>query len=254
MNPYTKLTLTCTSLLLVMGASGASAANITWLSMAPTPFGSTVPNNSVFNLPGVGNVTVSYSIPSGLVQTRGQNVVLTSGSAGGGGGVSWTNWEQLGVTNNLPNPPFVNTPWSVTYTFSGTVPAGVLYVGAAGLGKTSSFGGGATTVTVNQNGTFIGDWSGGGPYGATQFTGGVGTFSMENSVTGIGGQDPWWNSKLGVVRINDPVSSLTIFANQLPGDGMGVNIAAVPEPASLLLIAGGSLLLVRRRHGLMNSH
>lgn len=243
METIMKSALICTCLVLAIGVSSVSAANITWLNQAPTPFGSSVPNNSVFNLPGVGNVTLTYSVPSGLVDSRGQNPLLTSGNAGG---YTWTNWEQFGVTSFAPNPPFVTTQWRVTYTFSGTVSPGTLFVGAAGLGRTSSFGGGASTATVNQNGTFVGDWSGGGNYGPTQFTGGVGTFSMQNSLTGAGGADPHWNSMLGVVAINDPVSSLTILVDSLPGDGIGVNIGAVPEPTSLGLFGIGALALYRR--------
>jgi hypothetical protein len=252
MHAHKKLTLTCTGLLLAINGASTYAVNysINWLNMPPTPFGSSVPNNSVFNLPGVGNVTLTYSVPSVFAHSRGQNPLWTSGNVTSGlDNYAWTNWEQFGATSNAPNPPFVTTQWSVTYTFSGVIPAGTLYVSAGGLGQTSSFGGGASTAVVNQNGTFLGDWSGGGNYGPTQFTGGVGTFSMQNSLTGPGGQDPHWNSMLGVVRINDPVNSLTIFVNSLPGDGIGVNIGAIPEPASLGLFALAGLAVMRRGRG-----
>ena len=98
----------------------------------------------------------------------------------------------------------------------------MVYVGASGMGRRRALG--ATVVTVNQNGTFLGDWSGGGNYGPTQLTGGAGVFQMQNSLTGPGGQDPWWNTPLGVVRIDDAISSLTVNFSQIRGDGIGFNI------------------------------
>jgi hypothetical protein len=251
MNTRMNRILACAGLALAFAAATASAANYTidWLNMAPTPFGSSVPNNSVFNLPGVGNVTLTYSIPSVFVDNRGQNPLLQNGSVTSGPDTySWNAHEYFGATSFAPNPPFATTQWQITYTFPGTVAANTLYVGVSGLGRTDSFGGGMSTATVNQNGAFLGDWTGGGNYGATQFIGGAGTFSMQNSVSGPGGQDPWWNTALGVVQILDPVNSLTIILDQLPGDGVGVNIGyAVPEPGTAALLGLSGLLAMSRR-------
>ena len=238
------------ALAIVFVGSTASAANYTlnWLNMAPTPFGSTVPNNSVFNLPGVGNVTVTYSYPTYFTQSRLQNVDLQNGNlTSGGNNYAWTSQELLSTVFTVGPDPLVPVPWTITYTFPGTQAAGTIFLGVAGLGQTTSFGGGASVATVNQNGTFLGDWSGaGGPWGPTQFTPGP-PFQMQNSLTGSGGQDPWWNTPLGVVRIDDPISSLTVAFSQIRGDGIGLNIAAIPEPGAAALLGMGALLAVRRR-------
>lgn len=237
-------------LVLILAASTVSAANYTvdWLQMAPTPFGSSVPNNSVYNLPGVGNVTITYSLPTSFTNARFQDGFIQNGNVSSGGdNYAWTSQEVFGTTNLATSNPVVGTPWRITYTFPGVQPAGSILLGTSGFGQTTSLGGGASTATVNQNGTFLGDWSGAGNYGPTQFTPGL-PFQMQNSVTGPGGQDPWWNSAFGVVRIDDPISSLTIEFSQISGDGLGVNIGhVVPEPATLVLLAMGGLAMIRRR-------
>ena len=81
MNARTTRILVLAGLTLGLAVSTASASlyNIDWLNMAPTPFGSSVPNNSVFFLPNVGNVTVTYSLPNGFSDARFQNPVLANG-------------------------------------------------------------------------------------------------------------------------------------------------------------------------------
>jgi len=232
-------------------ASTASAANYTinWLNMAPTPFGSSVPNNSVFNWPGGGTVTVNYSVPTQFIHARVQDPNLTVGNVVNGPDIySWTGFEEFGATNLATS--ITGIPWSITYKFSNTVPNGSLYLGVSGLGQTQNNGGGASIVTVNENGTFLGDWAGAGNYGATQFTPGN-PFQMQNSLTGPGGLDPWWNSKLGVVQINNAINSFTVNFNQIGGDGAGLNIgfAAVPEPFTLGFMGIGALFAARRRPG-----
>lgn len=237
----------------MFGASQAHAVNYTinWLDMSPTAFGSSVPNNSVFTLPGVGNVTVSYSIPANIGHIRQTVPQLQNGNVTAGpDNYAWGAQELFGATNNSQaGNPLVTTQWAITYTFSGAIPANTLYVGAMGIGRTNFPLAGDSLVTVNQNGTFLGDWSGGGPWGATLYTGGPGTFNMTNSQVNAGGQNPWWNSQLGVVQINDVVSSLTIIVDQLPGDGLGVNIGSVvvPTPGGLALLGLGGALAFRRR-------
>jgi hypothetical protein len=211
----------------------AAVYPITWLDQSPVPVGTSVPNASVFFLPGVGNVTVTYSIPATFTDARSQNACLQNGNVVlGADSWTWAAHELFATVLNSGPDPLVPVQWTITYTFPGTLAAGSVYVGIAGLGATTSFGGGTSTATVNQNGTYLGDWSGGcGPWGPTQFTGGAGTFQMQNSVTGAGGIDPHWNTPLGVVRIDDAVSSVTLIFNQLRGDGVGGNIGyVVPDP------------------------
>lgn len=244
LNLITASGLTLGTVLLATSSASAALYPLTWLDMSPTAMGSSVPNNSVFNMPGVGNVTLSYSFSGTFVDNRGTNPLFQNGSVTSGSDTySWGPHETFGATN-LGNSAGT---WSITYTFTNPQPAGAIYLGVMGLGRTSSFGGGMTTATVQQNGTFLGDWSGGGNYGATQFTGGPGTFQMNNSVTGAGGADPWWNSQLGVVRIDDPISSLTVNISQLGGDGIGLNIAAVPTPGAAALVGVGGMISATRR-------
>lgn len=238
------------SALAIAAASGADAAifSLNWLQMAPTPIGSSVPNNSVFNLPGVGNVTVSYSIPASYNHARFQSPIFSPGSVTSGPDTyNWSAHEAFSATSFGPQVPLASS-WDITYTFTSTLAPGTIVLGVQGLGATTSFGGGASTATVLQNGLFLGDHISGQPYGATQFSSGPGVFSMQNSVTGIGGQNPHWNTELGLVKIMDPISSLTVRFSQLSGDGVGVNIAsAIPTPGAAALAGIAGLAGLRRR-------
>lgn len=231
-------------------AGSAQAVNysLNWLDHSPVPFGSPVPNNSIYFLPGVGNVVISYSMPVTYVQARGQNALLQNGNVTfGADNFAWANHETFGATSFAPIPP-ISTSWNITYTFPGVQPAGSIILGVMGFGQTTSFGGGASSATVLQNGQFLGDWVSGGNYGATQYSGGAGVFSMQNSQNGAGGADPWWNSELGLVRIMDPISSLTVRFQQLSGDGLGLNIASiVPTPGAAALVGLAGLTAMRRR-------
>lgn len=247
----TRQTIVAASLFALAGfASSAQAANfsLNWLQMAPTPFGSSVPNNSVFNLPGVGPVTVSYTIPTTFSHARFQNSVYYPGNVVAGPDTyTWATHEGFGATNLTPAPAFISS-WDITYTFTNTLAPGTIVLGVSGLGATNAPVVGATVATVLQNGLFLGDHISGQNFGATQFNPGVGQFSMQNSVTGPGGQNPHWNSELGLVKIMDPISSLTVRFSQLSGDGVGVNIASVvPTPGAVALGGLAGLAAMRRR-------
>jgi len=249
----TKVIFTCASLILVFAVSTASAVvyNVDWMQMTPTPIGSPPPFTGTYNLPGVGAVQMSYTGPlSDFAEARFQNVNIMSGSvAYGGDTYSWTNNEMLARTN-WAYSGLINSSWQVTYTFSNAIPAGQLILGVSGLGRRDPLPNEnpldcISTAIVLQNGTHLGDWTNAQNWGATLFSGGAGNFSMTNSVSGPGGADPWWNTGLALVRIDDPISSLTVRFNQTAGDGLGVNLGVlVPEPSSLALLACGLVSLI----------
>ncbi|MFH1745490.1 MAG: PEP-CTERM sorting domain-containing protein [Planctomycetota bacterium] len=257
MNTHTKLILACTSLALAFSASTSAATsyNVDWMQLAPTPFGSPPPFSSSYNLPGIGTVQMSYTAHPDFAEARLQVPQLASGTLNYGGDTySWTNQETLARTN-WGYSGVLNSPWQVTYTFPNTVPAGQLILGVQGLGRRDAPPGTnpldyISVATVLQNGTHLGDWTGSMNVGPTLFTPAAGSFTMMNSLSGPGGQDPWWNTGLALVRIDDAVSSLTVNFDQTAGDGVGVNIGSIiPEPGSMALLATGGLLALLRRRG-----
>src|SRR5690349_16787724 len=136
------------ALVTVAGATGArSAVTVTWLDMSSAAsFGSPVPNNSVFTVPGIGTVTMSYSIPANFTHVRQSGGAgFTSGSIGA---TSWSNYEDYSTIFTDGPDPLVPLAFTITYTFSSTLPPGSVYFGSIGLGQTSSFGGGASVYTV----------------------------------------------------------------------------------------------------------
>lgn len=137
------------ALISIAAASGTAMAatyNIVWLDQSPVPVGTSVPNNSVFVLPGVGNVTVTYSIPATFTDARSQNACLQNGNVVLGPDTwNWTAHELFASVLNSGPDPLVPVQWTITYTFPGTLPAGSVYVGIAGLGATTSFGGGTSS-------------------------------------------------------------------------------------------------------------
>lgn len=255
MNNHITRILTCAALALVFTVSTASAAlySVDWMQMTPTPFNSAPPFSSSYSLTGVGSVQMAYTGPLGdFTESRLQLPIMQNGSvASGGDTYSWTSHETLGRTN-WGYSGILNSAWQVTYTFSNTIPAGQLILGVQGLGRRDPNQGEnaqdcITTAFVAQNGTYFGDWINGGNYGATLFSGGPGSFSMMNSVTGPGGNDPWWNTGLALVRIDDAVNSLTVRFNQTAGDGIGVNLGViVPEPSSIAMLLLGGIAALRR--------
>lgn len=226
----------------------AATVPLTWLDQGPTLFGNSVPNNSVFSHPGLGNVQVTYAFAGTFNDARFNNPLLNNGNVTSGPNTyTWGPQELFAATCLAGTAGTFTGQWSITYTFNGVKPAGSVYLGVAGLGRTTNNGGVWSVASVNQNGTFLGDWSGGGNYGPTEWNPGAGTFWLRNTLAGPGGADPWWNTPLAVIRIDDAVSSLTVHFDQLPGDGVGVNIAAVPAPTGAAVLGLSGLLAMRRR-------
>lgn len=254
MNARTMIALTGLSLTLLAGAASGTNYGVNWMQMAPTAFGSAPPFSGTYNLPGIGSVLMTYTADADFAEARLSVPQLSTGSVTSGSDTyGWTSQECLARTNWAYSGA-LNTSWSVTYTFSSAIPANQLVLGVQGLGRRNPNPGEVpaactTLCTVQQNGTHLGDFTGAMNVGPTQFTSGAGTFSMINSLTGAGGNDPWWNTGLAVVLINDSVSSLTVHFDQTAGDGVGVNIGSlrVPAPGSLALVGMGGLMAARRR-------
>ena len=214
--------------------------------MAPISFGTEVPSGSVFWVSGIGNITVTHLEPSSwdYREWRGQSDMYTSGLiANGVDTYAWPSYEYFACYFTMGElGPEMGT---ITFTFPPQ-PAGSVYVSTLGLGATTSFGGGTSTTRVDQNGTFLGDFAGDPTAGASLFTSGVHTFTIQNSVTGPGGLNPNWNTQLGVVRIDDAVSSITVYQSVLRGDGIGTNIGfAVPQ---VTRVKRGSLGKLKARY------
>ena len=218
------------------------------MQMPPTAFGSTLPMNNTFNLPGVGNVQMSYTPAYGTsgnyTALRSQIAPFTSGSVNHTGDTfSWTDLEFLTRTHNTP--PGAAVPWSVTYTFTdGPVTAGTLALGVMGLGRLDLvYPGYITTASVTNNGTYLGEYGVSPSYGSNQFTGFSGSFSLQNALPGdLTPGSPAFNSALAVVRLEDSISSLTVNFSQIGGDGTGLDIGfitLVPEPSAVALTAIG---------------
>jgi len=217
---------------LVSQSASAATYTIDWLTQSPPAIGASIPNGSVYTVAGIGNVTVTYSIGALVSDSRSSSPSFIVGSVTPGDTYQWSDYEYFGTILTAGPDPIVPVLSTVTYTFPATLSPGTVYVGTIGLGATTSFGGGTSTMTVNQNGTYLGDFAGSGGFGLSQFTPGAGTFQVQNSVTGAGGQDPHWNTQLAVVRIDDYVSSITIEHRGLRGDGIGANVGFIPDYAT----------------------
>lgn len=238
---------------LLTATSHANAATIplSWMQMTPTAFGGTPPNGSSYNVPGVGLVQINYTVTPSFSTARLDQTSIFGGDSitSGPNTYSWGPIEQF-ARANLVAPPPPTLAWSITYTFPSTMAPNSVYLGVSGLGRLDqTLPGAITTCQVSQNGAYLGeDFGVGGPWGSNQFSSGPGTFSLQNAVTGSNTFGPNWNSALALVRITDPINTLTVNFNQVSGDGVGLNIAVVtPAPGAIALLGLGGLIATRRR-------
>ncbi|MFO0859057.1 MAG: hypothetical protein U0570_00775 [Phycisphaerales bacterium] len=240
----------------VLGWSGsleAAGYTIDWMSWAPWGINNsggppvTSPQNLFLN--GVGNVNVTFTQPApALSAYRFQSPTFLSGSVSSGGDTySWTNHEGLARTNFDAGGS--SRSWSVTFTFSNMVAADHLVLGVFGLGRLDlAYPNSITKASVAQNGKFLGDWGVGGNLGPTDFSSSPGNFSLQNLLPGdTTPGNPAFNTALGVVLIQDQVTSLTVNIDQIGQDGIGLNIGYIPAPGAAALLACGGVLMTRRR-------
>ncbi len=224
----------------------AASYTIDWLDMSATGLAATVTSPSpTYYLPGYGHVLVTYDATP-LNWTRNQGPLLQNGSfSAAGNNYAWTTRDSVDAVNFGVDGTSLD--YTLTFTLlDGPIAAGLLVLGTAGLGHSSAAG--FTTVTVLQNGTFLNDWDLGANFGPTDFSGGVGNFTVKNSLSAP--TPGFFNTDLGVTRIDDSVSSLTLRVHHIGQDGIGFNIgliSPVPEPATTTCAAAGLLLLARRR-------
>jgi uncharacterized repeat protein (TIGR03803 family) len=206
--------------LTVQPASAAAYTTINWLDLGSVGLNSSAAN-ATFILPGYpGVVMVSFTSTSPdwvrSTYAPAQNGIISSPA----GVYGWTSVDYLGAVDITGL-----IDYTLTFSFSGPpVPAGQLLLGSIGLG--GHLADGPTTATVNQNGTFLGDWNLGAGFGPTAFTPGAGMFTLTNSLI-----DPvpgYFNTEFGVTRIDNFITgSLTIAVHQVGGDGIGFTVGLI---------------------------
>jgi len=218
----------------VWSLAEAQNYGIMWLDMSTVPIDGTVPSGSVFNLPGYGNVMITYTSTLTPLPWHGQYPDAQNGWLPYGGHTySWTTFDHLSQTNFT----FSEVTYTVTYTFQGSigpVPSGMLALGVYGLGRINEPDPDLiSTITVYNNGTHIGDWDllynaiSGKDFGPTSVTGNN-PFVLQNSLTGSGQPGaPEFNTDLAVILIDDNVNTLTLNVNHIGQDGFGFNVGLV---------------------------
>jgi hypothetical protein len=237
-----------TSTLLSQKIEAANYA-IDWLDMpAVVANGATINSGAIFNMPGYGNVQVSYTSTAPIIWKTTVNSSAQNGNVPfGGDNYSWTAQSYMSGVNG--NSGSSTTSYTITFNLlDGPIVNSQLVLGVVGLG--SGPGGGATdtSVTVGTNGIYYGDFDLGPASAPTQFVGGSGTFTMKNSIAApIAG---YFNTDFGLVKLSSNPSSIVLNVTQIKEDGIGFSLgrySAVPEPGTAILALLAPLGLLRRK-------
>jgi hypothetical protein len=234
------------------GSVCAATYPVNWLDLSSASLGSgnPFPFNTVYPLPGYGDVQISCTASSDFNWYRNWSSDDQNGTVGNTiDTYHWTYKDNLAVVNYGSDQTY-----TLTYNFlNGPIPGGKLVLGVLGLGRLDYRSPGSiTSVTVSQNGTWFGDWDLGPTASSTDFTGGTGSFTMTNATweTSSNWNDDYriyFNTDDSIVRIDDAVSSLTLTIHQITYDGIGVHIGIIPEPSTLVLLGVAAIGLLAWR-------
>ena len=211
----------------------APCPEITWMDLSSYEIGGTITSDSWVDLPGYGNVQISYTpmVPpggSGDTYTRIHQAAAQNGNVTSGGTkYSWGNVDHLAILHH-DGTCGQTASYSVTFTFSNAVPAGQIAVGVVGLGRIDqTCSPRKTTVSVagSPTPTFLGDWSLGAGFAPTAASVTGTTLTLSNSVAEPGAG--YFNTDFGVVQVNSAASSITLNVSNISDDGIGVTIGRI---------------------------
>jgi hypothetical protein len=201
----------------------AATLPITWLDISTVPVGGTIATGSVVNLPGYGNVLVTYT--GTMNRTRGQHPAFQNCSvSSGGNSYPWTTLNTIDQVN-FSDPPANFSQYTFQFTFlSGDIAAGQAVLEVHGLERVLPSW--ITTVTVYEQGFFLGDCNAG--LGPTYFAGSHQQFTLYNSNF----TDLNMDTNPGIIRIAGPILfgwSITLNVVQFGQDDIGFTVGLIAD-------------------------